>query len=110
MPRRPFFQFVSIARHLPGVLNLAPGKSMIETCITPVLLYRYGNYILKEELINQLNSFSGEWAKQCLRSPKNHSNTVAHLALNLESIRSRLLMTKLVFLRRSIIMQGLMQR
>ena len=28
-----------IARHLPDVLNPASGKSVIETCITPVFLY-----------------------------------------------------------------------
>ena len=71
MPRRAFFfWFASIARHLSGVLNPASGKSMIETCIPPVLLYR--NWLLKEGLINQLNSFLGEWANQC---PKHHSNT-----------------------------------
>ena len=52
-----------------------------------------------EGLINQLNSFLGEWANQWLR---HHSNTAAHVALNFESIRSRLLMTKLGFLRRRV--------
>ncbi len=66
----------------------------------PVLLYRCENWIVKESLINQLNSFLGELAKRCLRWPKHHSNTAAHVALDLESVRSRLL---LGFLRRCML-------
>ena len=69
----------------------------------PVLLYGCENWITKERLINQLNSFLGELAKRCLRWPKHHSNTAAQVALDLESIRSRLLVTTLGFLRRSML-------
>ena len=69
----------------------------------PVLLYGCENWILKERLISQLNSFLVELAKRCLGWPKHHSNTAAQVALDLESIRSRLLFTKLGFLRRSML-------
>ena len=94
--RRAFFQFGSVGT-FQGVLNPASSKSVIETCVMPVLLYGCENWILKERLINQLNSFLGELAKRCLRWPKHHSNTAAQVALDLESIRLRLLLTKLGF-------------
>ena len=97
--RRAFFQFGSVGT-FQGVLKPASSKSVIETCVMPVLLF---GCILKERLINQLNSFLGELAKRCLSWPKYHSNTAAQVALDLESLRSRLLLTKLGFLRRSIL-------
>ena len=95
-------QFGSVGT-FQGVLNPASSKSVIETCIMPVLLYGCENWILKERPISQLNSFLGELAKRCLRWPKHHSNTAAQVALDVESIRSRLLFTKLGFLRRSML-------
>ena len=110
--RRVVFQFGSVGT-FQGVLNVASSKPVIETCIMPVLLKECENWILKEQLINQLNSFLGELAKRCLRWPKHHSNTAAQVAPDLESIRSRLLLTKLGFLRRSMLNDaglGLVQR
>ena len=100
--RRAVFQFGSVGT-FQGVLNPASSKSVIETCLMPALLYGCENWILIERLINQLNSFVGELAKRCLRWPKHHSNTAALVALDLESIRWRLLLTKLGFLRRSML-------
>ena len=64
--RRTFFQFESVGT-FQGILNPALSKSVIETCVMPVLLYGCENWILKEQIINQLNSFLGELAKRCLK-------------------------------------------
>ena len=61
----------------------------------PVLLY--GCHI------DKLHRFLGELAKYGLRWPKHHSNTAAHIALDLESVWCRLLSAKLDFLRRRMI-------
>ena len=49
---KPFFQFGSVGI-FQGVLSAASSKSVIETCVMPVLLYGCENWILKERLINQ---------------------------------------------------------
>ena len=69
----------------------------------PVLLYGCENWILRGSHIDKLHCFLGELAKYALGWPKHHSNTAAHVALDLESIRCRLLSAKLGFLRRSMV-------
>ena len=69
-------------------------------CYIPVLLYRCENWILSKSIIGKLNSFLQ--IKRSLRWPKHLSNTAAHVAF--ESIKSRLLMIKLRFLKRRISM------
>ena len=44
----------------------------------------------------------GELAKRALRWPKHHSNTAAVTTLEMESVRSRLLVRKLGFLKRMV--------
>ena len=47
-----------------------------------------------------MDRFLGELAKRALGWPKHHSNTAAFVALDMKSIRSRLLIAKLRFLKR----------
>ena len=48
----------------------------------------------------QLEAVLGKLAKRALRWPKHHSNTATVTTLEMESVRSRLLVRKLVFLKR----------
>ena len=63
-------------------------------------MYGSENWILTERLIDKLEAFQGELVKRVLKWPKHHSNTAAITALEMPTIRSRLLVTKLGFLRR----------
>ena len=53
-----------------------------------------------EGILQQLEAFLGELAKRTLRWAKHHSNTAAVTTLEIESVRSRLLVRKLGFLKR----------
>ena len=75
-------------------------KSVIECCVMPILMYGSENWILTEALIDKLEAFQGELVKRVLRLPKHHSNTAAITALEIPTMRNRLLVTKLGFLRR----------
>ena len=57
---------------------------------------------MTERILSQLEAFLGELAKRALRWPKHHSNTAAVTALDVESVRSRLLVRKLGFLKRTV--------
>ena len=52
--------------------------------------------------MQQLEACLGELAKRALRWPKHHSNTAAVTTLEMESVRSRLLVRKLGFLKRTV--------
>ncbi len=97
--RRVFFQFDSIGC-FQGALNPASSRSVIKTCVMPVLLYGCENWIMSESLLDKLDSFLGEIAKRALGWPKHHSNTAALVALDMMSARSELLIAKLRFLKR----------
>ena len=103
--RRAFFQFGSIGC-FHGGLNPASTKSVIETCVMPVLLYGSENWIVCESLLDKLDSFLGELAKRALGWPKHYSNTAAFVALDVRSMRSRLLVIKLRFLKRRLSEHG----
>ena len=97
--RRAFFQFGSIGC-FQGALNQASSRSVIKTCVMPVLLYGCENWIMRESLLDKLERFLGEIAKRALGCPKHHSNTAALVALDIMSARSELLIAKLRFLKR----------
>ena len=64
----------------------------------PTLMYGSENWILTEALIDKLEAFQGELLKRVLKRPKHHSKTAAITALEMPTMRSRLLVTKLGFL------------
>ena len=76
----------------------------METCVVPVFLHVYGceNWIVTEGILQQLEAFLGELAKRALRWPKHHSNTAAVTTLEMESVRARLLVRKLGFLKKMV--------
>ena len=66
----------------------------------PVLLYGSENWVLTETILQHLERFQGELAKRILKWPKFHSNTAAVTALDVPSMKCRILMRKLRFLKR----------
>ena len=103
--RRSFFHYGSIGV-FQGDLSPLSSRSVIETCVIPVLLYGAENWIMTEQLVKRVDSFLGEMAKRAVKWPKHHSNTAALVALDMESARARLLVMKLGFLRRRMMDDG----
>ena len=99
--KRAFFLFGNIGA-FQGDLSPLSAKSIIETCVIPILLYGSENWILTGALTDKLDRFLGEISKRVLRWPKYHSNTAALVVLGMESVKSRVLSRKLGFLKRKI--------
>ena len=97
--RRAFFHYGSIGV-FQGDISPLSSRSVIECCVMPILMCGSENWILTEVLIDKLEAFQGELVKRVLKWPKHHSNTAAITALEMPTMRSRLLVTKLGFLRR----------
>ena len=97
--RRAFFHYGSIGV-FQGELSPLSSRSVIETCVMPVLLFGSENWILTDQLMERLEGFQGELAKRVLRWPQHHSNTAAITTLDVRSMKSRMLVLKLDFLRR----------
>ena len=83
-----------------GDLNPLSSKSIIDTCVMPILLFGSENWILSDTLLCKLEAFLGELSKRALKWPMHFSNTSAVLALDMQTMRSRILCRKLSFLRR----------
>ena len=94
---RTFFLFGSIGV-FHGDLSPLSSVSILETCVVPILLYGSENWIMTESLMKRLEGFQGELAKRILIWPKHHSNTAAIVALQLPTVRCRILLRKLAFL------------
>jgi len=73
--------------------------SVLETCVMPVLLYGCENWILMDGLMEKLEKFQAELAKRILKWSKHFSNTAAITALELATMRCRVLERKLGFLK-----------
>ena len=98
--RRALFSYGSMWA-FQGDLNPPPSsKSIIESCVMPVLLFGCENWILSETCLHTLEAFLGELAKRALKWPMNFTITSAILALEMETMRSRLVCRKLSFLKR----------
>ena len=96
--RRALFSYGSIGA-FQGDLNPLSSKSIINSCVVPILIFGSENWILTESLLHKLEAFLGELAKRALKWPQHLSNTAAILALDMETMRSRILCRKLNFLK-----------
>ena len=83
-----------------GDLSSLSCRSVVETCICPILFYGCKNWFLNDTVLNLLYSLLGELSKRILRLPKWHSNTAAMVVLDWGSARARCLERKLCFLHR----------
>ena len=97
--RRAFFHYGSIGV-FQGDIGPLSSKEVIESCVMPVLLYGSENWILTEVLMKRLESFQAELVKRVLKWPSHHSNTAAIAVLDVPTMKCRVLVRKLSFLRR----------
>ena len=81
-----------------GLLNPLSSRSIVESCILPVLLYGSENWVLNCSLLQALESFQAELGRRVLKLPKFLSNTVPLLVLNCPTMFARVLCNKLSFL------------
>ena len=65
-----------------------------------VLLYGSENWILTGALLKKLEAFQGKLVKKVLKWPKHHSNTAAIATLDVPTMKCRVLVKKLGFLKR----------
>jgi len=85
-----------------GDLSPLSGRSMVETCILPILLYGAENWCLSQNSVQMLDSFLGELSKRLLKLPRWYSNTPASIVIGLRSARALSLTRKLNFLKKSL--------
>ena len=85
--RKSFFSYGSMDV-FQGDLSLLSGRSVVETCILPILLYGAENWCLSQNFIQALDSFLGELSKRLLKLPRWYSNTPASIVIGLGSARA----------------------
>ena len=81
-----------------GLLNPLSSRSLVESCVLPVLMYGAEAWCINASLLLKLESFQSEIGKKILRLPKFSANQVPLLALNWPTMRCRCLCAKLSFL------------
>ena len=78
-----------------GLLNQLSSRSLIESCVIPVLMYGTESWYLNETLLSKLESFQAQLGKRVLKITKFNN-----MALHWPSMRCRCLCAKLSFLYR----------
>ena len=99
--RRPFFLFGGMGA-FQGNLNPMSGRTIFETCVLPILLYGCENWVLTEDILLALEKFQGEIGRRILKLSKFHSTLAVRVALQWPSLRARILVRKLFFLKRVV--------
>ena len=97
--RKSFFTYGSMGV-FQGDLSPLSGRSVVETCILPILLYGAENWCLSQNSIQALDSFLGELSKRLLKLPIWYSNTPASIVIALGSASPLCLNRKLNFLKK----------
>ena len=92
------FAYGSISVYQSAIFLLSC-RSLVETCVVPILLYGCENWSLCDSSLKTLNSFLGELSKRVLRLPKWCSNTASMIVMDCLSAEARCLTRKLCFLR-----------
>lgn len=97
--RKSFFAYGSMGL-FQGDLSPLSGRSMVDTCILPILLYGAENWCLSYNSLQVLDSFLGELSKRLLKLPQWYSNTPASIVAGQRSARALCLTRKLNFLKK----------
>ena len=81
-----------------GQLNPLSSRSLIESCVMPVLMYGSEFWHLNTTLLSRLESFQAELGKRILRLPRTTATSIPLITLDWPSMRCRCLCAKLCFL------------
>ena len=74
-----------------GEVSPVSSRIVLESCVMLGLLHRLENWILTDSLLEELEAFQGKVVKQVLKWSWHHSNTAAITALNVSTMRCRIL-------------------
>ena len=80
-----------------GQLNPLSSRSLVESCVIPVLMYGSESWTLNKTLLNKLESFQAEVGKRILQLPKSTSNTIPLLTLNWPTMCAQILCSKISY-------------
>ena len=67
--RKSFFAYGSMGL-FQGDLSPLSGRSVVDTCILPILLYGAENWCLAQSSIQMLDTFLGKLSKRLLKLPR----------------------------------------
>ena len=95
--RRAFFANGDLGA-FHGLLNPLSSRSLVESCVFPVLMYGAEAWSITASLLLKLESFQSEIGTKILRLPRFTANLVPLLALNWPTMRFRCLCANLSFL------------
>ena len=95
--RRAFFANGDLGT-FHGLLNPLSSRSLVESCVLPILMYGAEAWCINASLLSKLESFQSEIGKKILRLSKFAANHIPLLALNWPTMRCRCLCAKLSFL------------
>ena len=99
--QKAFFSFGCIGV-FRGELNPLSSRSVVDTCVMPVLLFGSECWYLTDSTLDKLENFQYTLGKKILRLSRFHSDTSILIGLDWPSMRARVLIRKLSFLRRVI--------
>ena len=77
-------------------------SSVLETCVMPVFLYKSENWIMTDDLVAKLEAFQAELVKRILKCMVQTLAAAVLTALEVPTLRCRVLERKLGFLRQVI--------
>ena len=99
--QKAFFSFGCIGA-FQGELNPLSSRSVVDTCVMPVLLFSSECWYLTDSTLDKLENSQYTLGKKTLRLSRFHSNTSIPVGLDWPSMRARILIRKLNYLRRVI--------
>ena len=99
--RRAFFAYGSIGA-FHGDLNPLSARAIVEACVMPVLLFGCESWYLTDTALDVLERFQCEIGRKILRLSHFHSNVSVRTGLDWPSIRARILIRKLSYLRKLV--------
>ena len=100
--RKAFFSFGCIGV-FQGELNPLSSRSVVDTCVMPVLLFGAESWYLTDNTLQKLETFQCTRGRRRLRLSRFHSNISVLISLDWPSIRARLLIRKLNYLKRVLL-------
>ena len=103
--RRSFFHY-GASGVFQGDLSPLSSRTVVESCVMPVLLYSCENWVLTEQLISRLETYQGELAERILKLPKWASNTAANVVMGWTTVTARVVVQKLNFLHQLVSAEG----
>jgi len=99
--RKAFFSFESIGV-FQGEPNPLSSRSIVETCVMPILLFGSESWYLTDATLDELERFQCTIGRRILRMSRFHSNTNVLIGLDWPSMRARVLIRKLNYLRKLV--------